>query len=108
MKISEAFYAAAEFAMSRGARNLVNVPGTWESAVGENWWIAINAHGDDVQCSRGIAVPPRSIYIEFNGWPFGIINSAGGRIASGDIANEETFIAALRQHTPRVPECVSE
>ena len=33
--------------------------------------------------------------VSFNGWPAGIIGPAGGIIAAGDAANEDSFIAAI-------------
>lgn len=35
--------------------------------------------------------------IEFNGWPAGVASGAGGIIAAGELANEETFVAALQE-----------
>lgn len=101
MIICEVFQAACEFAMSRGAERLRDQSGTWDSDVDDKWWISINAHAQDAECSRGLNVPPCSVYVEFNGWPAGVIDAAGGCIAAGKIANEEAFVTALRQHTPR-------
>ena len=46
------------------------------------WEIALN--GKEIQAA-----------IKFNGWPAGIIDPQGGIIAAGDVANEDTFIAAI-------------
>ena len=84
------------FAAAKGAKNIFQLPGCWESDVDGHWWIAINGHTETVSSSRGQDVPPFSVVIEFNGWPAGIIGPDGGVIAAGGAANEDTFIAALK------------
>jgi hypothetical protein len=45
---------------------------------------------------NGADLEPFNFAIWFNGWPAGIGNPFGGEIAAGELANEATFIAALK------------
>ena len=93
--LCEAFAELAEFAQSRGANNIRELAGCWESDVDEHWWVAINGHSEPCECSHGGTVPAFSTLIEWNGWPAGVIDPFGGTIAAGECANEDTFITAL-------------
>jgi hypothetical protein len=44
-------------------------------------------------------LPPVHAALFYNGWLAGEINPAGGWIAAGECANEDTFISALSQNT---------
>ena len=94
--ISEAYYALAEYGLSLGVENLAAIDGCWEHQIDERWWVAANGHREDQQCSHGVAVPPFHWYIEFNGWPAGVIGPFQGVIAAGEAANEDAFLAALK------------
>jgi len=93
--IPEAFLKICELGHALGMRNIKDLPGCWEHQVDDHWWIATNAHRESIRCSKDIEVPSCSTYIEFNGWPAGIITPAGGQIAAGEAANEDAFLAAL-------------
>jgi hypothetical protein len=69
--------------------------GCWEHQVDERWRIAANGHRQDRMTSKGEIVKPFTVYIQYNGWPAGLIDAGGGIIAAGEGANEETFIRAL-------------
>ena len=58
--------------------------------VDDRWVVKVNGHREQVE-----SVPPFSALLEFNGWPAGIIDPFGGTIAAGELANEDTFIAAM-------------
>lgn len=91
------FVAIAEYATRHGAQSIKDLPGCWEVQIDARWWIAVNGHDVPTPCSRGgEPVPPWSAYIEFNGWPAGLISARdGGCLAAGELANEATFRAAL-------------
>lgn len=89
------FILLAKLAEKDGASPLTKHAGCWERQVGEYWWIAVNGHRVPMICSHGPSVPPIHCVVEFNGWPAGLFNPLGGIIAAGDVANEETFAAAL-------------
>ena len=60
--------------------------------VDENWKFQLNTTSKDTA-----QTPKYSASIYFNEWPAGVVNPAFGAIAAGAVANEETFIAALRK-----------
>lgn len=89
--IAEAYSKVAELAHALGVQNLSKLPGCWVHQVNALWTIKVNPHGETVDGIR-----PFEMYIEFTGWPAGIIHPTnGGVIAAGVKANEATFIAAV-------------
>lgn len=102
MKTPEVMLAIADLCFARGEAPVNKYAGCWECEVDEHWWVALNGHLEPVACSRGPSVPQFSMYVEFNGWPAGIIDTGDGVIAAGELANEDTFLAAVREATRRV------
>lgn len=100
-QISVAMLAIADLAITLGAAPMTKYEGCWEHQVDDNWWIAINGHGDDKKCSKGPNVKPYCCYVEFNGFPAGLLNPYGGAIAAGIVANEDAFISALQKAIER-------
>lgn len=96
MPITEAFAEIAALASRMGVRRINEIEGCWETDIDTRWWISVNGHGQTTTNSHGVEVPPFSAYVEFNGWPAGIINPGDGVIAAGDAANEQAFIEALK------------
>jgi hypothetical protein len=94
--IKEAFYEIVMLAERMGVEDINELPGCWECQIDERWWIAVNGHREPAKCSAGPEVPPFTAYVQFNGWPAGIIDPYGGIIAAGDAANEDAFITALK------------
>jgi len=76
---------------------LPHVKGCWERKIGPEWWIAINGHDEAQRCSRGVNVSFGHCYVEYNGFPAGLMTPYGGVIAAGRIANEESFAEALQK-----------
>jgi hypothetical protein len=99
--ILTAMDAVAQLAISLDAIPLHKHAGCWEHQIDKQWWIAFNGQKQAVECSKGISVDPYHVYIEFNGWPAGIINPFEGTLCAGEIANESTFIAAVEKATAR-------
>lgn len=95
MNISEAFMLIADLADKDDAAPVNKHPGCWERAVGK-WHISVNGHREPRKNAEGMEVPPFSAVLTFNGWPAGIIDPSGGVIAAGAVANEDTFIEALK------------
>lgn len=96
-RLTEAFAEIAALALRLGVENVVARPGCWECRVDERWWFAVNAHPVETQCSASnVPVPPYHAYVQFNGWPAGVISPFGGVIAAGEATNEDAFIAALK------------
>ena len=97
--VSAAFMAVADLCIALGGAPLHKHEGCWEHQVDEHWWIAVNGHPEPRLMQKHPElqpVQPFHAFIEWNGWPAGIMTAYGGVIAAGECANEETFIAALR------------
>lgn len=105
--VNKVFALACELGAAHGWENITMQDGCQELDVDGHWWFAINPHPHPTRCSRGYKmIPAGTIYFQFNGWPAGIVTSAGGLVACGQAANEETLIDALetairKQGTPR-------
>lgn len=98
----EAFVRLMELGFALGVRDINKLPGCWELQVDDNWWIAVNAgHDTPIECSHRVMVDPFVCYVEFNDFPAGFFNAAGGTIAAGEAANERSFIQALKDATER-------
>lgn len=74
-----------------------NLPdGLYRRKVGDLWRIVLNGtNKESPKQDDHPALPPFAAYVEFNGWPAGIIDPSGGILAAGEAANEDTFIAAI-------------
>ena len=99
-KIGETFYEVMQLGSRLGVKNINTLPGCWEHQVDDKWFIAVNAHDSPVECSKGPSVAPFHCYVEYNGFPAGLISPHDGIIAAGECANEDTFIAALKAASP--------
>lgn len=96
--ICNAYYLVAELGLALDAGPLTKHPACWECQIDRLWRIAINGHNAPKRCSFAeVPIEPYHCYIEFNGWPAGIMTPFGGTIAAGSVANEETFMQALRE-----------
>jgi len=104
LEVCEAFVRMAELAGALGVSRINELPGCWEHQVDAKWWISVNGSKDLRRNSDGIELSPFSMAVKFNGWPAGIIDLAGGVIAAGECANEDTFIAALQAATQAASE----
>lgn len=95
--IKEAYAVLAELGIALGAAPLTQFAGCWECQIDEHWRVAVNGHQAQRHCSfSNVAIDPFHCYIEFNGWPAGLMTPVGGTIAAGSAANEDTFITAIR------------
>jgi hypothetical protein len=75
----------------------------WARQVG-SWAFFVNAGPRTVitepggAVGGGVTVQPFHTYIEYNGWPAGVLNPLGeGEFAAGTGANVESFVAALAE-----------
>ena len=93
--LSEAFLEIARLAERLGIKPLNELAGCWEYQIDRQWFMAVNGHNEPIECSMGVSVPPFHAYVQFNGWPAGIIDASGSCFAAGDLANLESFNAAL-------------
>jgi len=95
LSLCEAFVRLCELALALKIKPLPEHPACWEHDVDGHWWICINGHKETVKNSDGFDVEPFDCVVKWNGWPAGIFSPAGGVIAAGACANENTFIEAL-------------
>lgn len=98
--VIEAFSIAISYLLSMGYTKANEYDGCIEQQVDEHWWIALNGHNTpQVIKKNNMIAQPYHIYIEFNGWPAGVMTPFDGQIAAGECANEATFIQALTSAT---------
>ena len=90
-RISEAFAVVVELATALGVKRINELPGTWDVQIDEHWKVRVNAQKTELDC-----IPPYHASVEWNGFPAGLFSPAGGIIAAGELANEASFIAAVR------------
>lgn len=102
-QMSECFYRICDLANALGIAPLNQHEACWEYQVDLQWFIALNGHNEPkpLKGRPEIVVQPFRVYVEFNGWPAGILHWGGGIIAAGEAANEDTLIAALIAATAR-------
>lgn len=94
--LSTLFLKLADLALAHGVKGIKHLPACWEVQIDERWWVAVNGHEVPVECSRaGQPVPAFSAYVEFNGWPAGVLDPFGGFLAAGHLANEANLTAAI-------------
>ena len=81
-----------EYAIFLGAKRINELPGLWENKINNQWTIKCNGHTEDIQ-----GVPPFSWYIEYNGWPAGILSILGDwAIPAVNGLNEESLHKAIK------------
>ena len=73
-----------------------------ERQVDDAWFVAFNGYAEDTPTTGGkdamgqeVPVFPFSVYVEYHGWPAGMLTPSGGEFAAGAGANPGTFVAAL-------------
>ena len=82
---AEAFCAVIALAEKLGVSRINELEGCWTHRVDAEWWIAVNGHSTPTTCTPPagvpVDVPPFAMYVEFLGWPAGILNPRGGTFA---------------------------
>ena len=92
-----AWMGVVTLAMRDGIKRLPDHNGgIYERKIDDRWRVVMNGNKTLVE-HNGIELPPFGVYVEFNGWPAGVIDPGGGVIAAGEVANEDTFIAAIER-----------
>lgn len=96
--VTQVFSLLADLAFALGVRSIKDLPNTWSHAIDDQWHVCINAHGSDAICNHcRTRIPAFHAYLQFNGWPAGLLHPYGGTIAAGAVANEDALIEALKQ-----------
>ncbi len=93
---SMAFNSIVELAHAMKVTKIKDIPGLWEVEVGK-YLIKVNGHKETID-----NVLPFHAYIEYNGWPFGIINPYAGTLGAGSEANEDDFINVVKAEIKRI------
>ncbi len=106
---AEVWNYAAKLAIKDGKAPLNALSGFWQRKVGESWEIWLHAQKEPLKLPSGTPLEPFTMYVEFNGWPAGVLDPHGGSIAAGSLANiyVEPFAGSLavllaRPHEPRI------
>ena len=84
----DAWVHIGTIAAAAGVVPLNQHPGLWEFEVGP-WKLQVNGRREKIG-----DVPPYHAFVEFNGWPAGLIHPYGGTIAAGEAANIWTLQTA--------------
>ncbi len=100
MVLPEVFEKSIEPGLARGHRDISKLDGALVMKIDENWTIAMNGHRKAVDVPpedglMGCSVLPFEMAVFWNGWLAGIVSGAGGELAAGDLANEDTLCDAL-------------
>ena len=94
--IPEAYILATELVgktiEEQGYSNLKAYPGIASASVGD-WTIEVHTQSGQ-ETDR---LPAFFVRVKWNGWPAGVITPAGGTIAAGELANEDTLVEALKE-----------
>lgn len=99
--MTEAYSCVVDLGLALGLRNVGQMNKCWEHQVDDDWWIALNPKPEPIKCSKDIEVPGGNIWIEYRGFPAGIIGFNDGRMV-GD-GTEDKFIEAVRAATGEAP-----
>ena len=99
-EICNAFALIAELGCTLGVGDICDLPGAWEQEIDDSWYVAVNAHKHAVtvmpEGGMEASVPPYHAAVWFNGWLAGLVSAHGGTIAAGELANESSFIDAVK------------
>jgi hypothetical protein len=99
--VSEVMAEIAAMAAALGVTRINEMEGCWEHQIDDQWWVAVNGHQEDMECSTGGKVPPYGMWFEYNGWPAGLVGASGGWVAAGAAANEDSLIDAIKAATAK-------
>ena len=89
------FKLIADLGNKTGAAPATKFDGCWEHRVNDDWWLALNAHKVEIKCSKGPEVPPFTCYLEYKGWPAGLVDPYGGTLLRIGDVSEDALIAVL-------------
>ena len=102
MNMTELMVKITDLALALNAEPINQYPDCWECKIDNHWTIAVNGHRVP-KMWNDIVVQPFHVYVEFCGFPAGMISAFGGIIAAGGMANEDTLIAAIETRIEKTP-----
>lgn len=88
--LCEVFMKIGDLAFKRGHIAINVNPFLFVMRIDDDWVVRINAHRESI-----MGVPAFHMAVEWHGWPAGLFSAAGGIMAAGSLANENTLIAAI-------------
>lgn len=92
----EAMILIVELATALGVTAINTLPGCWYHRLDENWEFAVNGHNEPRKW-QDIEIGPFTAYLQWNGFPAGLIGLGGGTMAAGSAANEDALCEALKK-----------
>lgn len=96
--VPEVFALVVELGLALGAHPLTRHAGPWECDVGGGYRVAVNGHPEPRPTAGGFVLRPYTVYVEFEGWPFAVVDANGGAVVGADWA---ALAAALRDAIAR-------
>ncbi len=100
-EIPQVFAKIVELCEALGVSNIKELPGCWKHRIDDQWKIWVNGHDRPITIRwpgvirDKVEIPPFHAYIEFEGWPAGLVSPKGGTMVAGRVAHKDTFIEAL-------------
>lgn len=101
--IDQLWQAIFDLVKAHGKQPLSKHDGCWNLVLPDTRWaVAINGHPEEHESDFSQQkVPPFHIFVQFNGWPFALINPQEAQIGCGRLANIDTLYDAIVQATER-------
>lgn len=90
--LAEAYVRLCAMSLSLKGGCIGDIDGCWEHKINDAWWVAANGHTVEMECSRGVTVPPFHFYVVHRGWPAALIGPYGGPIIGDDGTLEDDLI----------------
>ena len=87
--------ALCQLCLARGVRNIKTLPGLCHVPINDQWEAWINGRDEVLPTDGGVEVKPFHAYVEYNGWPAGIVSAYDGEFVAGEAANLDSFLAAV-------------
>lgn len=89
--IAKAFMRVVDLGVARGMADIAKTPGCQQLDFGM-WALSLNPHLEPTKNADGVEVPMGSVFVQYNGWPAGIIGMDGGCLVG---VTEDQFIEAI-------------
>lgn len=104
MNVPEVFDAIANLVIDRNQHPLKQYPNPLHVPVDDQWQVWVNGQmtereivdAPESSMAHRLKVPRCTAAVFFNGWLAGFVDPAGGTVAAGEVANEDTLLAALK------------
>ncbi len=109
LETAEVFGLVATYVLALRAHPISQYAGCYVFRLDDNWTLALNGHDLAIPCNpdgcMAWVVQPFGCVVFWNGFFAGQFDMAGGLMAAGSAANEDTLVAALKRQTMLLLEC---